>query len=60
MKKDTGFLNKVKYLVFTPGHDRQKALDVYVKKFGKEPENITEDHNYLWLGPIEEMENGKE
>jgi hypothetical protein len=47
---------KISYLVFSLDHDREKAITEFEKRFGKKPEKITEDCNYLWLGPIPEKE----
>ena len=40
------------YWCFTLSADREKALEKYIKRFGKEPEEMFEEKGLLWLGPV--------
>jgi len=49
------------YLVFSLDHDEEKAKETFTERYGYEPDEVTRDNNYLWLGPVrktEEAEHG--
>ena len=58
MSKQLSFLNQKgrtpqrPYLVFTKDHDRDDALQRFQQRFGKAPEDVKQENNALWLGPV--------
>ena len=45
---------RIYYLCFTKDHDENSAVEIFVKKFGKQPEEIFIEKGILWLGPAME------
>ena len=41
------------YLCFTIGHDKEHAVERFIKRFGEPPKHIIEDNMMLWVGPKE-------
>ena len=41
------------YLCFTIDHDKEDAVERFIKRFGEPPKHIIEDNTMLWVGPTQ-------
>jgi len=44
--------NYVTYLCFSPDTPPEFARARFVKRYGREPAQVTRDHCLLWVGPV--------
>ena len=52
MPKETIIRPTEYYLCFTLNHDKEDAVERFIKKFGEPPEIVLEDNTMLWVGPV--------
>jgi hypothetical protein len=47
------------YLCFSINHDKEHAVERFIKRFGEPPKYVIEDNIVLWVGPIQKDNNDK-